>query len=489
LRLILAGSGALLAYLVWGSRGWPLIHDAPLMHYIAWLIGQGAVPYRDIFDMNVPGVYLLHLALLRLGGPGDLAWRVFDLGWLGATCLVLWAYCRPLAGGIAAGAGAVLFGLYHLSGGAWRAGQRDFLLCLFLLAGAYAVARGIERGDGRLALLVGGLALGAGMTVKPHAGLFWILCVATAGGASWLAGRPGGPSAALVLAGGLVAPALVLGWLAGRGALAPFWAILTGYVLPLYSQLGRVPVIAATRGHSYGRATLGLLAVLGALGVAAPARAWSPRLTLAAAGVLYGVAHFAIQAKGWEYQLYPLAVFLCALAPAAAARGRDRLERGGRARRALALAVWVLLVVVLGAKGVEAQEPEWIVEKGRLVAALSRDLAPLVSPGETVQVLDTTSGGIHALLRLGLRQPTRFIYDFPFFHHVADARVQALRAELVTALEAKRPAAIVVLQESWPDRGYERLATFPELAQLLGREFTLAITGRGYRIYAKRRDP
>jgi len=492
-RLIAAGSGALLAYLVWGSRGWPLIHDAPLMHYIAWLITQGAVPYRDAFDMNVPGVYLLHLAVLRLGGPGDLAWRLFDLAWLTATCAVLWVYCRPFGDDLAAVAGAVLFGLYHLSGGAWRAGQRDFLLCLFLLAGAWGVARGLEQPPGRLALLAGGLALGAAMTVKPHAGLFWLLCVAVAGSAAWRARRPAGPAAALVLIGGLVVPALVLGWLAGRGGLAPFWAILTGYVLPLYSRVGRVSVIAATRWHSYGRAVLGLLGTLGLLGLLARARPRSPRLALAGAGALYGVAHFALQGKGWEYQLYPLAVFLCALAPAAVARRPAAvpargLERWG-ARRGLALAAWASFVIVLGAKGGEAREPDWIAEKVRLVDALTRDLAPLARPGETVQVLDTTSGGIHALLRLGLRQPTRFIYDFHFFHDAADPRIRALRAELVAGLEAGRPAAIVVLEDSWPALGYERLAAFPELGRVLEREFTLAVAGRGYRIYAKRRDP
>jgi hypothetical protein len=86
LKLISVASALLLAYLIWASRAWPLIHDAPLMHYIAWLINQGAVPYRDAFDMNLPGVYLLHLAVLRVGGPGDLAWRLFDLGWLAAIC-------------------------------------------------------------------------------------------------------------------------------------------------------------------------------------------------------------------------------------------------------------------------------------------------------------------------------------------------------------------------------------------------------------------
>jgi hypothetical protein len=154
----------------------------------------------------------------------------------------------------------------------------------------------------------------------------------------------------------------------------------------------------------------------------------------------------------------------------------------------VALGAWVLLVLVLGAKGVEAREPAWIAEKVRRVDALTRDLVPLVPPGATVQVLDTTAGGIHALLRLGVREPTRFVYDFHFFHHAADPRIRALRAELIAGLTAGRPAAVVVLEESWPELGYERLAAFPELARTLERSFTLAVAGRGYRIYAKRSD-
>ena len=111
-----------------------------------------------------------------------------------------------------------------------------------------------------------------------------------------------------------------------------------------------------------------------------------------------------------------------------------------------------------------------------------------IRDSERVQVLDTAAGGIHALLRLGLRQPTRFIYDFHFFHHADDPRIRALRAELVADLVAQRPAAVVILEESWPELGYERLAAFPELARLLETSFPLALTGPGYRIYAKRSD-
>ncbi len=84
---------AIAVRLVLGSLEWPLVHDAPLMHYIAWRIGEGAVPYRDLFDMNFPGIYLIHLAVLRLLGDGDVAWRVFDLAWtaLGAGVIAVFA--------------------------------------------------------------------------------------------------------------------------------------------------------------------------------------------------------------------------------------------------------------------------------------------------------------------------------------------------------------------------------------------------------------
>ena len=81
--------------LLWESRSWPLVHDAPLMHYVAWRILEGAAPYRDIFDMNFPGVYLAHLLLLVTLGSGDLAFRAFDVGILVAATAGLWASLRP----------------------------------------------------------------------------------------------------------------------------------------------------------------------------------------------------------------------------------------------------------------------------------------------------------------------------------------------------------------------------------------------------------
>ena len=492
MRLISVASAALLAYLLWASRGWPLIHDAPLMHYIAWLIDQGGVPYRDAFDMNLPAVYLLHMAVLRVGGAGDVTWRLFDLGWLAATGGVLAVYCRRIGEGWGPAAAALLFAVYHLSGGAWHAGQRDYLLCLFLLLGAWGVACGTEQPEPG-AFAWGGLALGAAMTIKPHAALYWIFCAAVAARDRSRAVSPS-RAAGRVLAAGLVVPAAVFGWLAWRGGLRPFLDLFGGYVVPLYSHVGRVSPWPAIGQHLYGRRLVALFGLLVVLALLAPMPREPAAKGLALGGVLYGLVHFVAQGKGWEYQLYPLAVFCCALAPAAVVSARrarwSRLLDLFGARRPLGLAAWALLVIVLGTKAVKMSAADGITEKADRVAAITRDLQPLAPLGATVQVMDTTAGGIHALLRLHLRQPTRFIYDFPFFDDVGDPRIEALRAELIEGLLAGRPAAIVVLEESWPDpdRGYGRLETFPRLQEYLERAYEPPLERPGYRIYAKRSD-
>lgn len=490
----LGGGAGLLAWLIARSLDWPLIHDAPLMHYVAWRIADGAVPYRDLFDMNLPGAYLIHLGVLALAGDGDLPWRLFDLGWLAVTAALLYAYCRGLADPAGAAGAVLLFALWHLAGGAWHVGQRDFLLSPFLLGGALGVVRFVEGSGGLKALAWAGLLLGAATTVKPQAGLFWLACagIATVGGrqAGW---RPG----ITVLACGMVPPGLVLGWLAWRGGLRPFLEALTGYILPLYSQVGRVSPWEGIGWYAYGWPILGLLgalALMGTLRRAHPERA--SRQALARWGAVCGIAHYLVQGKGWEYHLYPLILFLCALAAPAlglppagkAAGGTDPTgpRRAGRLRWATATVALVAVLTVLAAKGVDALDAGWIADKARRVNALTRDLGPIVRTGDTAQALDVTAGGIHALLRLRLAQPTRFIYDFHFFHHPGDPRIEALRAELVAGLEAGGPAVVIVLRDSWPREGYERLEDFPALARLLARSYGLAVEGDGYRIYAKR---
>ena len=65
--------------LLWRSLNWPLVGDAAIFHFIAGQMQMGAVPYRDIVDINMPLVYFIHRAIVAIGGMGDVAWRAFDL--------------------------------------------------------------------------------------------------------------------------------------------------------------------------------------------------------------------------------------------------------------------------------------------------------------------------------------------------------------------------------------------------------------------------
>jgi hypothetical protein len=467
------GGAAVTAWLGWQSLGWPLVHDAPLMHYVAWRVLDGAVPYRDVFDMNFPGVYLLHLLVVGVVGTGDLAWRAFDLAWLGLTVGAAAVFAAGW-GRLAAGAAAVLLALHHLAGGAWQAGQRDFLLCPLLLVGALGVARWLESGRDR-ALGWGGLALGAAAAIKPHALLLAAALGVAVAVAAWRARRGIAPLARLA-SGATVVPLGIAAWLAAVGAWPAWWAIVSGYLVPLYSRLGRAEPWNVYRPETW--LPIGLAAAL-----ALAAGRLGARHVVAALGVLYGVVHFVAQGKGWEYHLYPLAAFATLLAVAGV---EPALRRPWRPLALPVLPSVVLAGVLLAGKATAVSPAGWERERADHARRLADELAARLAPGATVQVLDTTAGGVHALLRLGVRQPTRFLYDFHFFHDPGHPTIRALRAELIRDLDARPPALIVVFERGWPAGGYERIDRFPELAERLAR-YDLVQAGPGYRIHAQRR--
>ena len=481
--LVVAAFGALTVLLAWRSLAWPVIHDVALMHYVAWRIADGATPYRDLFDMNQPGTYLIHLAVLRTLGGGDLAWRLVDLAWLAVTAGAIAAFAAPW-GALASAAGAFVFATYHLAGGAWQAGQRDFFVCVVLVLGALGVARWLE--DGRLVTLVwSGAALGAGLTVKPHVALFvGALGAVVAVAAARACGVATAASAtAVFVASAAAAPLAVLLWLAATGGLGAWYEIVTGYLIPLYSRLGRTSPWSVYRWHAWIPIGVGVSVSLVAVLLRRRAAA---RHLVAALGVAYGIFHYVGQGKGWEYHLDPLAAFAAVLVaaelPAALAARR-------RALAGTLTATLLASLVLLGAKGLEASPAEFWWARHATVRAVEADLRAQLAPGDTVQILDTTEGGIHALFRLGVREPTRFLYDFHFFHDEGTAVVRGLRDEFIRDLDRHPPRVIVLFERGWPAGGYERVERFPTLAERLRARYQPPITRAGYRLYAKRNDP
>ena len=474
--LVVLPLAALAGALAWRSRGWPLIHDAPLMHYIAWRIGEGAAPYRDLFDMNFPGVYLLHMGVLKLFGAGDAGWRAFDLAWLAGTSLAAAALAAP-CGRLAATGAALFFAIYHLAGGAWQTGQRDFLLCPLLLLAALGVARWAERPPERSSLAWGGLALGAGITLKPHASVLAAALLVLVAVIARGTGRSLALSVAIFAAAVAVAPLAATAWLAAAGALAAWYQIVFDYLLPLYSRLGQPDRWAFHRWQVWIPIAAGVALSVGS---ALASRRFSVRHVVVALGLGYGVVHFFGQAKGWEYHLYPLAAF----AAVALFAETGRLLAARRVAALPLLACVAVACVLLGLKGVEAADATWIAAKEHRVSALVADLGGRLGPQDYVQVLDTSEAGVHALLRLHAVQPTRFLYDFHFYHDRQSAVVERLREEFVAGFDAHPPKFVVLFERGWPDGGYERVEGFARLGRRLSA-YRVDRERDGYIVYAR----
>ena len=471
---------ALVGWLVWVSLGWPLFFDAPLMHYVAWRIQDGAVPYRDVFDMNFPGVYLLHMAVLTVLGPGSAAWRAVDLALSAAIAALLFRLARPF-GARAAATGALLFTAYHLSGGPGQEGQRDLFVFCFLLGATLGVARAIEadqRGSGPA--FAAGLCLGIGVTIKPVAAVYALFMLGALAVAARRRARPW-LGRVTALCGGAALPVVAItAWLVEKEALSAFLELVFSFVLPLYSRIGRHSVWRTLSPLHYAYLALVTALALGSIATAWRRGALGPRMALLGVGLAYGVLNYVAQGKGWSYHLIPWVGFACPLAA-------SRLESASpRARVALVAGVAALSAATL-AKGVEvvrafAPQPGKATRIEGLVAALR----PCAERGPTIQVFDTTAGGIHALLRLHIRQPTRFIYDFQFFFEPENPYVQKLRAEFMRDLRTNPPECVVVFEEAWPTGDYHRLESFAEFGNWLAEDYVLDLEQDGYRVYAQR---
>src|SRR5215470_19786507 len=91
---------AVTVWLFWRSRDWPLVGDATILHFIAAQMKMGAVPYRDIADVNMPLTYGIHAAIVTLGGMSDVAWRTFDVSATAVLSALILMLVAPAGGAV-----------------------------------------------------------------------------------------------------------------------------------------------------------------------------------------------------------------------------------------------------------------------------------------------------------------------------------------------------------------------------------------------------
>jgi len=441
---------ALTAWLLWRSHDWRLVGDASILHFIAAQIKMGAVPYRDIADVNMPLTYGIHAAVVSIGGMSDLAWRAFDLAAAAILSTLMLALVAP-AGRAAAILAVLSVLVLHLSLGPLAAGQRDFLMCIPALACTLVSAKAAELHAHRALYLplAGAFALTAAL-IKPT-GLLLLLLPAFGMRLSWR-------DAISVAAGGTGVALIAVTTLAGLGALHPFFTMM-GELLPLYGPMGARPLHEILDALQWIVPIAGL-AVAAALGVGA---AKPPRLRVIMGLTAFGLVHLLVQQKGWSYHVYPLAIGLACWGAWALA--------GLRPWPAFACLL-VIASALLWFVPVSIARDEYSAQL-RAAAAMQSALEQNLPRGARVQVLDADNGAFLAMARTGMRQATPHIQWFSLL--LANDTV---RANFLAALQSKPPDGILLTNAQWPKwPGFEAADDWLEFAALLASHYELAATG------------
>jgi len=469
---------------------WQWTWDTQVMHYIVLLLKRGWVPYKDIYDLNMPGCYLTERWAIGIFGGGDLGWRFYEFTLLGAMALAMMVIAAPgdwLAGLFA----AVTFAIIHGNEGAGMAAERDEVMTVLLLGG-YALMFLAMRRRWPALMLPFGLAVGIAILIKPTVMPFAAVLLLLV---FFVLRRQGRPAAAYLLfglAGFAVALGLLLNFLLPHHAFGPFFFMLRKTV-PFYSRLEH-----ATWGKML-RASLpwpflvyAPIAVLLAatarrrVPFEANAEMWAVRL-----GICFGGFTYFVQRKGYFYHRYTLLAFALLWVgmelTAAMKHAGWRRNLG-----ALGLGTAVLLFLPPQANLLRHDRHP----TNPIADQLEEDLARLGGgrlDGQ-VQCLDVVEGCYSALYRMDLAPSTGFMGDLQFFVP-SDGDVVPYYRRIFWEQIHQRPPQAIILSSEWfaaPHYSFAKLGAWPELRGYLDSAYDLATTrscgSRGqdpiaYRIY------
>jgi hypothetical protein len=216
----------------------PLCNDVELYDSAAVNVLQGGAQYREIFDTNFPGIVWVHLLFRPILGWRSETIRLVDVAIVSLNIWLLVTWFRPLGMSRAARVWtACLLAVAYLTTSEWCHCQRDTWMLLPSLCALYLRRR-------QLAALVSAENR-AGRTLRWAAleGFVWALAfwikpfVIVPALGCWLIGalmvyRAGGRCGRLltadatgVLAGGISAGALGIGWLLWSDSWGPFWDV------------------------------------------------------------------------------------------------------------------------------------------------------------------------------------------------------------------------------------------------------------------------
>lgn len=482
-------SGAAVCYAIFTIH-WPWMWDTQIMHYVVFLLQHGKVAYRDIYDINMPGCYLIERWAIDIFGGGDLGWRFYEFTLLGsmtlAAAVIAWPY--DWIAGLFAG---VTFAIFHGVDGGAMATERDEVVTVLLLIGYAFLFLGVRKSR-PLWMLPFGLFLGMAMIIKPTVAPFALVLLVFAYFVLRQHGQPFLSYFLSGLAGFAVILAILLSFLLPN-SLGPFLFTLR-QIIPYYSSQAH-----PTWGYMFENCLpapfLFMVPAAVLLAILNRGRAnweiWAIRV-----GFVLGALSYFAQHKGYTYHRYLLMEFAllwfaieCAIAIKARGWRRDL------GVLCLAVAVFVVLPPKVNRLRHERHNSNPLADQ------LQADLQRLggSSLQYRVQCFDEVTGCYSALFRLGLMPPTGFTGDLQFFGPDDGHIVPYYRKMFWDDIHAN-PPKVIVLSSEWFGTTYsfDKLNAWPEFRDYLNSNYTMdashsfgSFDGNvlAYRIYVLKATP
>jgi hypothetical protein len=483
--------GCLLLFVI-RTWHWPLMGDAALMHYVVFLMDHGMAPYRDIVDPNMPTTLLIEGAVMHLFGGDSLPWRLFDLSLLAVSAVAMFVICKPYSR-FAALFAACLFALIHGRDGLIELGQRDLTMTVCLLLGYAFLFTGLRTDRAAhppqktrpwmTALF--GVFCGVATTIKPSvlflAPTVLLLAVITLR-------RRQQPFAPHIVAGvlGMLSPILLIfAWLQHQHITADFLRTLT-QLLPYFLLLGPR---SYTHLILHSISSVMLPVVLLWLPIVILKKDWITweRAALLVA-VLFGLASFYLQRKGFPYHRYPSEAFLLLLIAidfttilkTNPAHWRLRFTTSSKLLPGLAMAGTIVGVVfVAGGSTAHALWQDW--RNQEFDTMLRADLNRLGGEklNNRVQCLDMADGCIPTLYNMRLVQATGYLYDCYMLSNQPGTERDRSREAFWQAITNNPPAVFVVSSNDCdpatqrPGYTYQKMSRWPHFDDYLKANYHL----------------
>ena len=516
-RVAFWGLALLAAAWAVASLWWPMGVDLGLYSWVAMVIREGGLQYRDACDMHGPlSAYLVALADLVFGRH-PAAIRALDLIFLAAGSWGLARIVASVAGREMGRWAAVVFvltyGTFSFIGTAQPDGWTAMIALAAFSPALIALAHG--RRPGVRTFLIAGVTAGAFALIKPFYGLF-VLVPLTAG---WWAGaeewrdhgsrsalRLFAMPAAILAASSMAVVALALVWFAAQGALDELLDVHVWYSSLVYGGTSAVDLKGRISGISdfilRGRvvAVSLPLVIAGCAMLLRDDRRGLLTACLIWLGIAVGTA--VLQNKFWHYHWVPTYPPLFILGAIGAA-GLLREPRRSLGRVIGIAAVMVVLVhssvrpamyaaqwglYIIGRHSAESYygrfEDATVFPAAQRAAA--RHLIANTSPDEGLAVWGPDAGLLYLTNR-----PTPFRlagWYWPMTTGFDSVRF-AYRREYLDSFERTPPRYVIVnnTQVEGQNR-FQRLENFPEFDALLRRDFALD-TVIGPLTLLRRRDP